>query len=397
MATAPGPMTAAAVALASELIAVDSVNPALVPGAAGERAIVALLADRLRAKGFETEVIVPQAYADRPSLLARHRGRGAGRGRSILLNGHLDTVGVGQMSEPFTPRIDDGRLYGRGACDMLGGIAAMVVAAEAVAERGHTGEVMLALTADEEHGSLGTDEVISHLASRDELPDVCLVGEPTWLELVVAHRGFAVVDVELRGRSAHSSRPHEGIDALAHLGRLITAVTDTQRQLDVKAPHPLAGHGSLMVTVASGGVSPFVVADRARATVERRTVPGESAGGALREVESILAGLTAADPGVESTATLTMSREAFEVADGDVAAEELMSALSAALPGGAARVGAEYWMESALWHAAGVSTVVCGPAGGGLHADLEWVEIDQLGRYAAAVTAALESFLRVPE
>ena len=158
-----------------------------------------LLAARLDARGFEIEIVGP---ADRPSLLATHRGRAGGR--SLALNGHLDTVGVEGMDDPFSARIEGDRMYGRGTCDMKAGVAAMVVAAERAAEAGHDGDVVLALVADEEHGSLGSAAVLDHLAGR--LPDACIVGEPTWLNLIVAHRGFSVVEVELHGRAAHSSR-----------------------------------------------------------------------------------------------------------------------------------------------------------------------------------------------
>src|SRR4051794_27959620 len=138
----------AAVELTRELVALNTVNPTLVPGAPGERPAVELLAARLGPQGFEIEVVGP---AERPSLIATHRGRG---GRSIALNGHLDTVGVEGMEDPFGARIEGERMYGRGTCDMKAGVAAMVVAAEHAASAGHDGDVMLALVADEEHGSL---------------------------------------------------------------------------------------------------------------------------------------------------------------------------------------------------------------------------------------------------
>jgi acetylornithine deacetylase len=360
-----------AVALARALVALDTVNPALVPGAPGERPAVELLAPRLAQQGFAIEIVGPP---DRPSLLATHRGSGGGR--SLALNGHLDTVGVDGMDDPFSARIEGDRLYGRGACDMKAGVAAMVVAAERAAAAGTRGDVLLALVADEEHGSLGTTAVLEHLAGRR--PDACIVAEPTWLELIVAHRGFAVVEVELRGRAAHSSRPQDGVNAVTHLGRLLAAVEAAGAELPAGA--------SLMATVARGGDAPFVLPASASAVIERRTVPGEPAASALQEVEAIVARL-----GLDATCRETIARGAWRMAAGEPAVQRLVELLDAGL-GTPPRGDAPYWMESALWEAAGVPAVVCGPAGGGLHTAVEWVELGQLRAYASALTGLVAAF-----
>ena len=374
-----------AVELTATLIALDTVNPALVEGAPGERAAVELLGARLAGRGFETEVVGPQ---DRPSLLATHRGRGGGP--ALALSGHLDTVGAGAMTDPFLPRVDGDRMYGRGSCDMKAGIAAIVVAAEHAAAAGTDGDIVLALAADEEHGSLGTTALIERLERAGRLPDACIVAEPTWLDLAVAHRGFAVVEVELEGRAAHSSRPQDGVNAVTHLGRLLAAVERHDAELASRPPHPQAGHGTLLATVAAGGSSPFVLAARASAVIERRTLPGEPAVVALDEVESILAALSAADPAVRASCRESLAREAWELGPG---AERLAALLDEALDA-PSRIGFPYWMESALWERAGVPTVVCGPAGGGLHTDVEWVELAQVRAFAAALRSVIPAFCR---
>ena len=343
------------------------------PGAPGERPAVELLAERLARQGFRIEIVGPD---DRPSLIATHGG--VGGGRSLALNGHLDTVGVDGMDEPFSGRIEGDRMYGRGTCDMKAGVAAMVVAAEHAAAAGTRGDVVLALVADEEHGSLGTTAVLEQLAAAGRLPDACVVGEPTWLDLIVAHRGFAVVEVELRGRAAHSSRPQDGVNAVAHLGRLLAAVE--------AAGSELAEGASLMATVAHGGDAPFVLPASASAVIERRTLPGEPSGAGLREVEAIVARL-----GLDATCRETLAREAWQMASGDPAVRQLVALLDAGLDT-PTRSEAPYWMESALWEAAGVPTVVCGPAGGGLHTDVEWVEISQLRAYTGALTELVAAF-----
>jgi acetylornithine deacetylase len=311
-----------------------------------------------------------------------------------VLNGHLDTVGVTGMAAPFAGRIVGDRLLGRGSCDMKGGVAAMVAAAEAAAASGTAGDVVLALVADEEHASVGTEAVLQRLAGR--LPDACLVGEPTWLDLAVAHRGYSVVDVSLTGRAAHSSRPADGVNAVVHLGRLLAAVEARDAELAAGRSHPVVGTGSLMSTVVRGGTSPFVLAEAATAVLERRTVPGEPATVGLDEVEQILVAMRRDDPSVEGRASLALAREPWEHDSTSPAGAELAAVLTDALADRTGRrpegVGVPYWMESALWESAGVPTVVCGPAGGGLHADDEWVDVRQLRDYTEALVVAIRRF-----
>ena len=381
-------VAAAAVALTAELVGIDSVNPGLVPGAAGEHDVVEHLRNRLLHSGFETHVVTPRGHHDRPSLVAL--GPQGAPGATVVLTGHLDTVGVDAMPDPFTPQVDGDRLTGRGAADMKGGVAGLVVAAEELAARSAPGRLVLALVADEEDSSLGTEAVLEALPGLGVVPDVALVAEPTWLALTRSLRGYALVEVTLTGRAAHSSQPELGTNAVAHLGRLLTAVEAGDRAMP--------DGGSLMVTVASGGESPFVLARSARALVERRTVPGESSGDALTEVEAILGTLARDDPTLDATARLVVAREAWRH-DTEGPAATLGDHLERTLVGQGPLDGihegpfhAPYWMEAPLWQAAGIPALVCGPAGGGLHAADEWVDLRQVRRFTVALVAALEAW-----
>lgn len=384
-----GALGVAAVALAAELVRSDSVNPGLVPGAAGEREVVELLDRRLGTAGFSTHVVAPPGHADRPSLLAASPAVDAGP--TVVLTGHLDTVGVAGMVDPFGARVDADRLHGRGACDMKAGVAALVVAAEELLRRTVPARVVLALVADEEDRSLGTRTVLETLPRLGIRPDVALVGEPTWLARTVSVRGYALVGVTLSGRAAHSSQPGLGVNAVTHLGRLLAAVEERHR-------HVAAEGGSLLVTVAEGGDSPFVLARSARAVVERRTMPGERSEDALAEVEALLAALRADDPEVDATARLLTARDPWRLDTAGAAAalaDALDAALTSSAPAGAAPpdpFAAPYWMEAPLWQAAGVPAVVCGPAGGGLHAAEEWVDLAQVRRYTHAVVESVGVF-----
>ncbi|MBM6400901.1 M20/M25/M40 family metallo-hydrolase [Phycicoccus sonneratiae] len=383
---APGAIDLGAEAeqLTAALVALDSVNPGLVPGAAGEAGVVQHLRSRLAASGFETTVHHPAGHPDRPSLLAV--GPAGPPGPTVVLTGHVDTVGVAGMDDPFVPRVDGHRMTGRGAADMKGGVAGLVVAAEELARRGAPGRVVLALVADEEDASLGTETVLAALPGLDLHPDVALLAEPTGLARTTSLRGYALVEVRFTGRAAHSSQPAEGVNAVAHLGRLLAAVEDRDRAL-------VPSGGSLMVTVVRGGESPFVLAQHAEAVVERRTVPGEDPAGALAEVQVLLDRLRADDPSVTATARPVVARAPWRL-DGSGPAADLADALDAALGDAspADPLDAPYWVEAPLWQEAGVPTVVCGPGGGGLHAADEWLDLRQLRAFTTAVVAAVESW-----
>ena len=389
----------AAVALLSDLVAIDSVNPGLVDGAAGEPAIVAFLANRLRANGFTVTIVSAEGHADRPSLLAV--GPGPADATTVVLNGHLDTVGVSGMPSPFTPRVEGHQLFGRGAADMKGGVAAMVVAAERLAagrladdhrtaERptdadsapGHpTGarggiRPVLALVADEEDASLGSEAIIAALAALDVQPDVCLIGEPTDLALCRTLRGFGVARVSFQGRGAHSSQPHLGVNALTHLGRFLHAV-------DQRAPHLRAEGSDLMVTVARGGSSAFVIPDSSECLIEIRTSPDGRGTTVLDEVHALL------HPAWDATVALVASRDGWRL-DTTGPAADLASRLGRALTT-SATFDAPYWMEAPLWQAI-CPTLICGPSGGGLHAADEWVDLRQVRAFAHALVGVLPSW-----
>ncbi|WP_448004501.1 M20/M25/M40 family metallo-hydrolase [Agromyces bauzanensis] len=388
------PIAASTLELTKKLIGIDSVNPSLVPGGAGEARIAAYLADRLDAAGFAVRLTAAPSDPSRVSLIAVRVG--SRPGRTVVLNGHLDTVGVEGMADPFIARVTSGRLYGRGASDMKGGVAGLVVAAEQLAAADVPGVIVVALVADEEDASVGAEAVLQDLIGRDVAMDLCLIAEPTWLDLAAAHRGFAVVDVSLMGTAAHSSQPAEGVDTIAPLGELLVAIAAADGAIGRRRGHPLLGHGSMMATVVRAGTAPFTVASRADVVVERRTLPGESSAAVLEEVRDIVDHVAVRTPGLETSVGLSTTRAAWQVDDSGTAAEFsglLAAALATAGSHEPKRVGAPYWMESTLWQAAGVPTVICGPAGGGLHAVDEWVDLEQLQRFPVALVVAVRRFL----
>jgi len=366
-----GRVATGAVELLAELVGIDSVNPALVPGAAGEAAIAAALRRRLEHSGFTVTIVPGVDDPARVSVLAVPTVRRGGP--TVVLNGHLDTVGVAGMADPFTPRVDGDRLFGRGAADMKGGVAAMVVAAEHLVATGAPVDPVLALVADEEDASVGSEAVIGALAGLGIAPDVCLISEPTDLALCRSLRGFGVVRVTFVGRAAHSSQADLGVNAITHLGRLLAAV-------DARATHVRASGGDLMATVVSGGSSAFVVPAAAECIVEMRTAPDLAGANALGEVDALL------EPDWRAHAELVTARDGWRLQTEGPAAD-LAARLGAVLATGPS-FDAPYWMEAPLWEAV-CPTLICGPQGGGMHSVDEWVDLRQVRALATALVDVL--------
>lgn len=345
-------MLAAVTQLTADLVAIDSVNPSLVPGGAGEAEIAAFIAGWARDAGLEAELL--EETPGRPSVVVRARGTGGGR--TLLLCGHVDTVTVEGMTDaPHAPRIDGDRLYGRGAYDMKAGVAAALVACREAAGLGLAGDVVVAAVADEEHASLGIQEVL-----RTVRADAAIVTEPTELEVAVAHKGFVWLEIELGGVAAHGSRPQLGVDAIVKAGPVLTALGELDAALGART-HPLLGRGSVHASTISGGEELSSYPARCVIGLERRTLPGETAA----DVEAEVARLAG---GAEQRTLLV--REPFEVAED----AEIVRLLREAAPD-AAVAGASYWADAAFIAAAGIPTAMFGPGGEGAHAASEWVSL----------------------
>jgi acetylornithine deacetylase len=353
------------VELTSELVAIDSVNPSLVAGGAGEAEIAECVVAWARAAGLEAELL--EATQGRPSVIVRARGRGGGR--TLLLCGHLDTVGVDGMADPHAPRVEGDRLHGRGAYDMKAGVAAALVACREAAARDLAGDVVVAAVADEEHASLGVQEALRAVSA-----DAAIVTEPTELELIVAHKGFVWMEVEVTGRAAHGSRPHLGVDAIVKAGPILTALGALDEALGDRTD-PLLGRGSIHAGLIEGGSELSSYPARCVLGLERRTLPDETAAGVEAELADLLDACRAADPELVAAQHTLLVRDPFRVAPDAEVVEVVRAAAARMLAYAPAIGGASYWADAAFIAAAGIPTVMFGPGGEGAHAAEEWVSI----------------------
>jgi len=391
------------VEVARELIRIDSVNPELVPGAAGEAQIAQWCAHWLTAYGFEVEKL---GSAARPTLVGT--ARGSGGGRTLMLNGHLDTVGVsGYGGDPFGAELRDGRLYGRGAFDMKAGVAAIMVAAARATSSGLSGDVIVTLVADEEFGSRGTEDALAALTAgaltagavtagaataHAVTVDAAIVTEPSELNLVLAHRGFAWFEIELSGVASHGSMPEKGVDAIAHAGLVLRALDELRTRLEAGPPHPLLGHSAVRVAIISGGTDAATVADSCTITVERRMLPGETGDSVEAELSELLASTFATTPSFSAKLRRLVARGAFEADPHWPIVTAVAESAERVLGHPAASRGEPFWTDAGLILEAGIPCLLIGVDGGGAHADSEWATTASIQQLTDILEGAIRTF-----
>jgi acetylornithine deacetylase/succinyl-diaminopimelate desuccinylase-like protein len=362
--------------LLSRLVAIDSVNPDLVAGGAGEGEIARFVADWLEGAGLEVES--DEVARGRWNVVGR--ARGSGGGKALMLNAHMDTVGVAGMDAPFDPRIADGRLYARGAYDMKASLAAIMLTGARARELGLRGDVIVTAVADEEVASVGSVAVAERLSA-----DAAIVAEPTELRLAIAHRGFVWVEVETEGRAAHGSRPDLGVDAIARMGRVLVGIEELDRRLRSDPSHPLLGSGSVHASLIEGGQELSSYPGRCLLKAERRTITGETPERVEAEFRELLAD-------TEGSVRAMFSRGPFEVGTEEPIVEAVRRHASEILGSEPETVGVPFWTDAAVLADAGIPTLLFGPAGEGAHAVVEWVDLESAGRCAEIYLAVAREF-----
>ena len=372
--------------LTAALVGFDSRNPSLVPGAPGEHQVALFLAHLLETWGFHVQL--QEVVTGRFNVVARG-GRANAASRSLMLNGHLDVVGVDGMTHPpFASGIIDGNMYGRGAADMKGGIAAMCVAARDAIKLGVDGEIIIALVIDEEYESLGTRALLASGVHAD----AAIITEPTRLALCPAHRGFVWVRLDVHGRAAHGSRYDLGIDAITHAALIITELDRVQRRTLHQRTHPLLGRGSLHMSIISGGTGLSTYPDLCSVDIERRTLPGETTRTFLDELAVATAMVRNTHPDLSVDVSVTSSQSASDVSrDASIIVEMLEVLERERLP---ARVeGLSAWTDSALLNEAGIPAICFGPGDIALaHSATEYVPVMEIDAATRVLTRFVHSW-----
>ncbi len=371
--------------LLKELVKIDSVNPSLVYGAKGEAEIAEYVSEYLRALGLKTRVDkIRKGRCNAVGVL-----KGVGGGKSLLLNGHIDTVGYDYYSgDPLRPVIKEGRMYGRGTFDMKGGLVASLAAVKAVVDSvtKMKGDVVVAAVCDEEFASIGTDRLM-----EKTVVDAAIVGEPSSLMIERCHKGFAWVDLESRGLAAHGSSWQTGVDAIVKMGRVLTSLETLDTSLKAKE-HPLTGPASVHASTIKGGLELSTYPDRCVLQLERRLIPGEGKADVEREMEKLLAGVAAQDPKFAGSYEITFYRDPMDVPETSEICQTIKACSKEAIGLTPAFVGGSGWLDTQIIWKKGIPAVAYGPSGDGAHAAIEWVDLDSVHDAARVQELVLRKF-----
>ncbi|RLE00871.1 MAG: peptidase M20 [Bacteroidetes bacterium] len=363
--------------LLENMIRIPSINPSslnlgLSHQGTGEAKLATYIAAYMEKLGIEVQY--ERLDENRANVIGIWKGTGGGR--SIMLNGHMDTVGIEHMKiEPFTPEFKDGKIFGRGAGDMKGGIASQIMAVQSLIEAGKRlrGDVLLTFVADEEYGSIGTESVLKSYSA-----DAAIVCEPTGLDIVIAHKGFAWIDVEVFGRAVHGSKPEEGIDAIAKAGKILVEVERLGEEILPQKTHPLLGSPSIHASLIQGGSDLSTYPGYCKIQLERRNLPGEDMPAISEEIQNLLSEIGSQDSKFKAESDVFSYRPAFEISREQPIIQSLSRSYISNCGEQPQFVGESGWMDSALLDEAGIPVVCFGPAGEGFHAEIECIDFNSM-------------------
>lgn len=372
-----------------DLIRIESVNPELSGKGNGEYLIAEHIGRYLTEMGLAVQY--QEIKPKRVNVIGVLKG--SGEGRTIMLNGHMDTVGITGMDiEPLNPVFKDGKVYGRGSIDMKSGLGAMLIAVKSIIDAGlkPKGDVMLAFVADEEYRSLGTEVLI-----KDFSADAAIICEPTNLKICIAHKGFAWTKVEIFGKAAHGSRPDKGIDAIVKAGKFLGRIENLGNNILVQKKHPLLGSPSIHASLIKGGTELSTYPDYCLIELERRTIPGELVETVEEEMQTLIENIGSEDDQFKARFEVSFYRPPLEVSRDHLIVGALTKAYSKIVKQAPEFIGVGGWMDSAIMAEAGIPTVIIGPSGEGFHASIEYVDFQSIITCAQILAETIVEFCGV--
>jgi len=368
--------------LLAELVKIESINKHLVPDSKGVTEISEYIKEHLDNLGLETSI--QRVDNERQNTIGILRG--TGKGNKLILNGHMDTVGTHFMTiDPLKPEIKDGKLYGRGSCDMKSGIAAQLTAIKHIVEQGIKlkGDIIFTAVCDEEYSQKGTTKVLEEYSG-----DAAIVGEPSRLQLKIAQKGFVGFNVTTKGNAIHTARWYDGVDAITKMGKILVEYDKIDNKLK-ETPHHLTGPGSVHASIIKGGQEISSYPEECLASFVRWFTPGLTIEDMHAELESLLSSIGEVDPEFTASYEQILARSSHELSTDspfcrlfsrvllDAGVEPVFSAGFA-------------WDESGLFAEKGIPVVSFGPKGEGAHGNVEWVDVDSV----KVATQVYESIIR---
>ncbi len=380
----PVPLSAVAQTLA-ELIRVNSVNTSY-EGGPGEREIAKWIHAFFQQRGIEAWE--QEVFPGRPNVIARLPGRD--RSRRVILEAHTDTVSVTGMSiPPFQPRVEDGRIYGRGSCDTKAGLAAMMHAVASLDADGIQPpcDVWLAAAVDEEFSYRGVVKLCETLdgdggksSAAERHTWAAIIAEPTDLRAIIASKGVLRWRIVVRGKAAHSGKPHLGVNAITHMARVVLALDRDHQQLAARS-HPLLGPATVNVGVIQGGVQVNFVPDRSVVEIDRRLLPGETVAGVLAHYQALLESLRIRHPTLDAIMESPMLTDEALETSADSAPAKLAASLLTEMGLDGTPGGVPFSSDASKLSRAGIPSLVFGPGSiDQAHAAIEYVDLEEVER-----------------
>jgi acetylornithine deacetylase len=371
-----------------DLISIESVNPSLVEGGSGEASVADYIRDQLDAMG--ADVTLQRFDGNRVNVIGALRGDGDGQ--TLMLNGHMDTVGATAMDiGPFDPVFKEGKVFGRGAFDMKASLSAMLGVGDAIAQSNAQlrGNLVMAFVADEEYGSRGTEELV-----KDFTADAAIVTEPTNLNVIIAHRGYAWARIDVLGRAAHGSLYDEGVDAIAKAGKALVALEQLDKSFEKMPKHHLLGRGSVHASLIQGGTELSTYPQTCRIEIERRTLPNENEKSVNDELTELLARIHAQDEEFKAESKVFFYRSGLQMEPDAEIVTQLIDSSKRSIRKHPELIGAPWWTDAALLFDAGIPSILFGPSGEGAHAAVEYVDFESVIQTSTVLADVVLNFCK---